>query len=81
MVQIDSTFGDGGPPFCGYKNGTGFGGVCRSYINDPTVRTNGKHSPDGAGYYRENRLVVADDVNDDECYCLAEYRDPLLIYY
>ena len=55
MVMINSSFGENGAPFSGYKIGAGFGKVCRSYINDPTVRTNGKHAPSGDGYYRENR--------------------------
>lgn len=37
MVQLNSSFDDDGPPFSNWRNGYGFGKVCRSYVDDPSI--------------------------------------------
>lgn len=56
MVQMNSSFDADGPPFSSWRVGYGFGKVCRSYINDPSLTVCGRDSPSGEGYYRENRF-------------------------
>lgn len=56
MVQLNSSFDDGGPPFSKWRKGFGFGKVCRSYMNDPATVVYGRATPSGNNYYRENRL-------------------------
>ena len=59
MVQLNSSFPSTSgrpPPFQGWRMGAGFGKVCRSYIQDPTIVRPGRSSPSEAGYYRENRF-------------------------
>merc|ERR1712091_233607 len=56
MVQLNSTFDTDGPPFSSWRNGYGFGKVCRSYINDPSIIVSGRATASGPNYYRENRF-------------------------
>ncbi|CAD7930201.1 unnamed protein product [Amoebophrya sp. A25] len=57
MVQLNSTFGENGPLFSGWRSkGHGFGDVCRSYVDDPSIVRPCRASPSGTNYYRESRL-------------------------
>ena len=56
MVQLNSTFEEGGPRFSSWRVGFGFGKRCRSYMDDPSLSVAGRATPSGANYYRENRL-------------------------
>ncbi|CAD7923405.1 unnamed protein product [Amoebophrya sp. A120] len=59
MVQLNSSFNEGGPPFSSWHSkGNGFGKVCRSYVDDPCIVKQGRATPGGPNYYRESRLFL-----------------------